>query len=91
MKQSLRSRLLSYMLRQHGWVSSRQIQQIVMQNTSYLPRTAVRPLEEMAEDGELEVQIRGKMAWYRVKEGIKMPQRSNPNWIQGVGILQPLT
>lgn len=67
MKLSLRDRLLRYLLKQHGWVSSRQIQEVVMSQSSYLPRTAIRRLQEMTESGDLEVQIRSKMAWYRTK------------------------
>ena len=90
-KLSLRERLLKYLLRQHGFISSRQIQEVVMHESKYLPRTAVRRLEEMVEDGLLDVEIRGKVAWYKARDGIAAPKEHNSEHIQGCGILKDYT
>lgn len=69
MELSLRERLVRYLRNNHGWVASGQLQKLVMEKTSYLPRTAVRRLEELAEEGILEVQYRAKHhAWYRISQ-----------------------
>lgn len=66
---SLKDRLIRYLRNNHGWVSSGELQKLVMEKTSYLPRTAVRRLEELAEEGILEVQYRAKNhAWYRLSQ-----------------------
>lgn len=65
-KTSLRDRLYKYLLRQHGFVASGDLQRLVVAHTDYTPRTAVRRLEEMAEAGNLEVQYRKGHAYYRV-------------------------
>lgn len=87
-KESLRDRLLRYLYNQHGWVSSGQIQRVVMENSSYQPRTAVRRLQEMVEDGLLDVQIRNKSAWYCVRVGVKPKPEPNKDFIRGVGVLK---
>lgn len=69
-KMSLRDRLLKYLQKQHGWVASGDLQRLVVAHTSYTPRTAVRRLEELAEEGELEVEYRKGHAFYRA--AIKM-------------------
>lgn len=69
MQLSLKERLVRYLKNNHGWVSSGQLQKLVMEKTIYLPRTAVRRLEELAEEGILEVQYRAKNhAWYRLSQ-----------------------
>ena len=67
MKESLKTRLVRYLLKSHGWVASGELQRIVMENTSYTPRTTVRRLEELVNEGKLEVQYRRGHAWYRAK------------------------
>lgn len=68
-KVSLRDRLLKYLQKQHGWIASGDLQRLVVQHTSYTPRTAVRRLEELAEEGELEVEYRKGHAFYRANTG----------------------
>ena len=68
-KQSLRDRLLKYLKKQHGWVASGDLQRLVVQHTDYTPRTAVRRLEELAEEGELLVQYRKGHAFYSANIG----------------------
>ena len=64
---SLRDRLYKYLLKQHGWVASGDLQRLVVAHTDYTPRTAVRRLEEMAEAGTLEVEYRKGHAFYRAQ------------------------
>ncbi len=69
MKLSLKERLYQYLLKNHGWVSSGDLQRLVMKYTTYLPRTTVRRLEELCAEGKLEVEYRKKNhAWYKIKE-----------------------
>lgn len=65
MKLSLRKRLIRYLLKHHGWVSSGELQKLVSIHTKYTPRTAVRRLEELAECGMLRVEYRKGHAFYR--------------------------
>ena len=70
-KQPLRDRLSNYLKKRPSeWVSSGMLQRLVAQHTDYTPRTAVRRLEELAEEGELEVEYRKGHAWYRSKQGM---------------------
>ena len=85
---SLRNRLLRYLLKQHGWVHSGDLQRLVMENTTYLPRTTVRRLQELCDEGTLEVRYENRAALYRAKEGVEMPKQPNENFIVGVGILK---
>lgn len=68
MKQSLKERLTKYLRNHHGWVASGELQRLVMEKTTYTPRTTVRRLEELAEEGGLEVSYRKGHAFYRSKE-----------------------
>ena len=69
MKKSLRDRLLQYMLRRHSeFVASGDIQRLVMNETKYTARTAVRRLEELAQEGKLEVKYVKGHAHYRAKQ-----------------------
>jgi hypothetical protein len=64
---SLRDRLMRYMMKNHDvWVASGDLQRIVVQETDYTPRTAVRRLEELAEEGKLQVEYRKGHAFYKV-------------------------
>lgn len=69
MELSLKERLVRFLRNNHGWISSGELQRLVMEKTTYLPRTAVRRLEELAEEGILEVQYRAKNhAFYRISQ-----------------------
>lgn len=58
---SLRHRILSYFRRNPDeWIPSADIQRMVMNKTTFLPRTAVRALQKLQEDGRLEVDYRGR-------------------------------
>lgn len=65
---TLKERLYQYFLKNHTlWISSGEIQRIVMEKTSYTPSNASRRLRELENEGLLEVKyIRGH-AHYRVK------------------------
>ena len=67
-KISLRDRLYKYLLKQHGWVASGDLQRLVVAHTDYTPRTAVRRLEEMAEAGTLRVEYRKGHAFYSAQK-----------------------
>lgn len=63
---TLKERLLAYMLKNHTlWVSSGEIQRLVMEKTSYTPSNASRRLRELQNEGKLEVQIKRGHAHYR--------------------------
>lgn len=67
---TLKDRLVAYMQRHHTeWVASGALQRIVVEKTSYTPRTAVRRLEELAERGVLQVEYRKGHAFYKFNEG----------------------
>ena len=86
---SLKSRIVRFLLKKHGWVSGGDIQRLVMEHTKHLPRTAVRRLQEAVEEGKLEVRYSGKHnhAEYKIRDGVIIPKIPNPNYIQGVGII----
>lgn len=65
----LRERLMRYMLNNHttSYIASGDLQRIVMQHTTYTPRTTVRRLQELFEDGKLEREIRKGHAFYRAR------------------------
>lgn len=84
---SLKERLLRFLLARHGFVSSGDLQRVVMENTSYLPRTTVRRLQEMFEDGILERELRHGTAFYKAKDGVAAPKLPSQNHLQGVGYL----
>lgn len=73
-KLSLRDRLMRYLLKQHGWVASGDLQRLVVAHTSYTPRTAVRRLEELAEEGKLQVEYRKGHAFYKAKSAERTAQ-----------------
>lgn len=74
------------MLKQHGWISSGEIQRICAKYSTHTPRSCVRRLQEMYEDGILERQLRGNHAWYKIKDGTKAPAPKD-NFIPGLGHL----
>lgn len=65
---TLRDRLIRYLRNQHGWISSGQLQRLVVEKTSYTPANCSRRLRELAAEGILEVQIRRGHAFYRSKQ-----------------------
>lgn len=85
MKQSLRSRLVAYLFKQHGWVSSGDLQRLVMQYTTYTPQNVGRRLRELQEDGQLEVKYINNHAYYKIRDGISPPKQEII--IKGVGHL----
>lgn len=67
MRISLRERLLAYINKLEVPVASGELQRIVMLHTTYTPRTTVRRLEELAEEGLISVEYRKGHAWYLKK------------------------
>lgn len=67
MKESLKDRLLRYLSKQPGFVASGDLQRLVAVHTTYTPRTTVRRLEELAEEGLLEVEYRKGHAFYKYR------------------------
>jgi len=86
---SLRNRLLKYLVGAKCHVSSGDLQKLTIQHTKHTARSAVRRLEELTEDGLLDVEYRGphNHAFYKAKEGTAAPKTINPNHIQGTGYL----
>lgn len=71
-KESLKDRIYRYLSNNKCWVSSGDLQRLVMQHTTILPRTTVRRLQEMVTEGRLEVEYRKKHhAFYRA-----LPERN---------------
>ena len=64
---SLKERLYRYLLKQHGFVASGDLQRIVAERTTYSPQNVGRRLRELVESGELEVSYRKGHAWYQAK------------------------
>lgn len=65
---TLRDRLIRYLRNQHGFISSGQLQRLVVEKTSYTPANCSRRLRELAAEGILTVQIRKGHAWYSTKQ-----------------------
>lgn len=64
-KKSLKERLVKYLKTQGGFVASGELQRIVAAKTTYTPRTTVRRLEELAQEGTLIVEYRKNHAYYK--------------------------
>lgn len=64
---TLKERILKYLLRTHGWVSSGELQRLIAQHTKYTPRSGVRRIQELFNEGKVEREIRKNHAWYRAK------------------------
>lgn len=62
---SLKDRLERYLRNNPRWLASGELQRIVMEKTTYTPRTTVRRLEELENAGVLEVEYRKGHAFYR--------------------------
>ena len=66
---SLRERLIRYFEKHHtDWLPSGAIQRLVVEYTTQTPRTAVRRLQELAEEGILERKLIKNHTHYRLKE-----------------------
>lgn len=63
----LRERLLKFMLANHTntFIASGDLQRIVMANSKHTARSAVRRLQELAEDGQLICELRKGHAYYK--------------------------
>lgn len=68
MKQSLKERLVAFLLKYHGWIANGELQRIVARETSYTPRTTARRLEELVNDKRIVVEYRKGHAWYKIIE-----------------------
>lgn len=65
----LRERLERYFKKNHGtWIASGEIQRLVATYTTQTPRTCVRRLQEMAEQGILEKKLVKGHTHYRLSE-----------------------
>lgn len=66
MTRTCSQRCVDYLKRHHGeWVASGHIQRIGAQNSTYTPSNISRRLRELAQTGEIEVEIRKGHAHYR--------------------------
>ena len=72
-KKSLKERLVKYLKAQGGFVASGELQRIVAAKTAYTPRTCVRRLEELAQEGTLIVEYRKNHAYYKWAD-VESPQ-----------------
>ena len=68
MEKPLKSRLLAYLQRNHGWIASGELQRLAVKFTTHTPRSVVRRLQEMHESGELERKLIKNHAYYRAKQ-----------------------
>ncbi len=64
MKQSLKSRLLRYIVAQPDFIASGELQRIVAEKTTYTPQNVGRRLRELTEEGAIAVEYRKGHAWY---------------------------
>ena len=65
---SLKERLYRYLLKQHGFVASGDLQRIVAERTTYSPQNVGRRLRELVESGDLVVKYIKGHAWYKANE-----------------------
>ena len=73
MKLTLKDRLVRYLKGQGGFIASGELQRIVAAKTTYTPRTTVRRLEELAQEGTLIVEYRKNHAYYKWAD-VETPQ-----------------
>ena len=66
-KPSLKDRLVNWLKKQDGWVSSGQIQRVVMDNTTYTPANVARRLRELENETVIEVKYEKGHSWYKFK------------------------
>lgn len=71
MKLSLKERILQYLLKNHGFVASTQIERLVMEHTTYIASNASRRLRDLFEEGKVEkihkYQNGKQLAFYKAK------------------------
>lgn len=63
---TLKDRIYSYFRAHPEWISSGEIQRLVMKNTSYTPSNASRRLRELHTEGKLQVKYVKGHAWYKL-------------------------
>lgn len=63
-RKTLKERLFRYLLKNHGWIASGDLQKIVAEYTSYTPQTVGRELRRLKNEGKIRVQ-------YRTNNGIR--------------------
>ena len=74
MSLSLKQRLLRYLAaRPKDWSSSGSLQRLTMAHTDQTARTAVRRLQELAEEGELDRELRKGHTFYRIATKLATP------------------
>lgn len=77
----LKERIMRYMLKRHGeFISSGELQRLVSAYTTQTPRTCVRRLQELHEDGQLERKLIKGHSWYRAVE-------QSPTISRSVGVM----
>lgn len=79
----LRERLVRYFQRNHTkWLASGELQRLVVQHTKHTPRSAVRRLQEMHEEGVLDRELRKGHTFYRYanpkQAGTTSPTNATP-------------
>ena len=74
MKLSLEKRLLRWLQNHPGYHASGDLQRLVVAETDYTPRTAVRRLEELAEEKTIEVEYRKGHAFYSATKPQNLPR-----------------
>ena len=67
-KPSLKDRLVNWLRKQGDWVSSGQIQRVVMDNTTYTPANVARRLRELENESVIEVKYEKGHSWYKFKK-----------------------
>lgn len=67
-KVSLKERLVNWLRKQDCWVSSGQIQRVVMNTTKYTPSNVSRRLRELENESVFEVKYEKGHAWYRFRK-----------------------
>ncbi len=80
----LRERLLKFMLANHTntFIASGDLQRIVMANSKHTARSAVRRLQELAEEGKLVCELRKGHAYYKAAT-TPIPSPHNKQTCQG--------
>lgn len=66
MKITLKARLVRWLQNNPGFHASGSLQRLVADKTDYTPRTVVRRLEELIQEGVLEVDYRKGHSWYQI-------------------------
>lgn len=77
---NLKTRLLNYLKGMYpAYVASGTLQKLTMEKARQTPRTAVRRLQELQEEGLIEVDYRAKNhAWYRYAQ-VPLPAKPKAN------------